>query len=55
MKLIAAYDLTYGGRFVAQGDEFECTQPDGEEMIKRGFKPATKPKKTKPAAGKGDK
>ena len=53
MKMIAAYDLTHGGKFVAAGDEFDCTDADGAELQKRGFKSATKPKKAKPVAGGG--
>ena len=55
MKMIALYDLTHGGKFVPQGSQFECSDACGAELQKRGFKPATKPKKAKPAAGGGGK
>ena len=55
MKMIAAYDLTHGGKFVAAGEQFEVSDACGAELQKRGFKPATKPKKAKPAAGGGGK
>ncbi len=53
MKMIAAYDITHGGKFVSQGSEFEVSDACGAELQKRGFKSATKPKKAKPVAGGG--